>query len=357
MSKRENQKLKILYLLDILRSRSDAEHPLSAARLIELLEERGIAAERKSIYDDIGELRRYGADIVRIGGKTGGFFLASRTFELPELKLLVDAVQSSRFITEKKAAVLIQKLESLASIYDAAQLSRQVYVSGRVRTMNEQVYYNIDALHAAIHAGRKIDFLYFDLAVDFSGSERFGKRYRRAGARYTVSPFALCRENENYYLVGCDADSRALKSYRVDKMEKIRVLPAARDAAAFSALSPAEFAKQRFGMFGGQTERVRLYFDAELAGVAADRFGKDAFVTPAGENGFSLTAQVQISPQFFSWIFGLSGGARILSPPAVAEAYAAMLREALASCGDTGAQETGQTPSEPDQEAQQPIKP
>lgn len=340
MPKRENQKLKILYLLDILRTRSDAEHPLSSARLIELLEERGITAERKSIYDDIEELRRYGADILCVHGPEGGFFLASRTFELPELKLLVDAVQSSRFITEKKADTLIAKLESLASVYDASQLSRQVYVSDRVRTMNEQVYYNIDALHAAIHAGRQIDFLYFDLAVDFSGTERFQKRYRRDGCRYTVSPFALCRENENYYLLGYDAAGGALKNYRVDKMEKIRILPAAREGSeVYAALSPARFTNQRFGMFGGEPERVRLYFDARLAGVAADRFGKDAFLTPEGEDGFTLTAEVQISPQFFAWVFGLAGGVKILSPPKVAEAYAAMLREGLAACipeGDAG---------------------
>ncbi|MGI6269767.1 MAG: helix-turn-helix transcriptional regulator [Candidatus Howiella sp.] len=348
MPRRENQKLKILYLLDILRSRSDAEHPLSAARLIELLEERGIAAERKSIYNDIEELRRYGADILRIGGKTGGFFLASRTFELPELKLLVDAVQSSRFITEKKAAGLIQKIESLASVYDAAQLSRQVYVSGRVRTMNEQVYYNIDALHAAIHAGRRIDFLYFELTADFSGTERFKKRYRHGGERYTVSPFALCRENENYYLIGYDASDQTLKNYRVDKMEGIRLLPAAREGGeAFAAFSPAGFTKQRFGMFGGRTEKVRLYFDAGLAGVAADRFGKDAFLIPEGEDGFSLTAEVQISPQFFSWVFGLSGGVKILSPPEVAAAYADMLRAGLAACDPDDREKTtgGESPA------------
>ncbi|MBS6162288.1 MAG: WYL domain-containing protein, partial [Clostridiales bacterium] len=203
--KRPNQKLKLLYLMKILMQETDEAHPLSLAQLVEKLEGYGVEAERKSLYDDMEVLRVFGIDIEKTGSRNCVYYVGSRTFEVAELKLLVDAVQASKFITRKKSSDLIKKMESLASVYEAGTLQRQVYVGNRVKTMNESIYYNVDKLHTAIYDDKKISFRYTDWAVDFTAGARVKRQVRKNGRRYAVSPWALTWNNENYYLVGFDA--------------------------------------------------------------------------------------------------------------------------------------------------------
>lgn len=308
MAKSSNQKLKLLYLVELLRRKSDEDHPISVPEMISWLSTRGITAERKSIYDDIEALRVYGLDIVYRPGRNGGYFLASRDFELPELKLLVDSVQSSRFITEKKTLSLIKKVESLTSEHQAAQLHRQVYVTGRIKTMNESIYYNVDEIYSGISEDRCISFRYSEYTV--SGELRF----RREGGEYCVSPHALTWNSENYYLIAYEPESQTIRHYRVDKMSSIRVTDIPRcGKKELSELNMAEYTGSVFGMFAGEKCRVRLKCAEHLAGAVIDRFGKESILVPADE-GFTVSVEVVPSPQFFAWVFGFGGEMEILSP-------------------------------------------
>ena len=323
MSRSEKQKLKLLYLKDILTVQTDAAHPLTAQELIDLLEQRGIRAERKSIYSDIEYLREYGMDIMQIKGPGGGYYLASREFELPELKLLVDAVQSSKFLSEKKSLQLIEKLGALASRYESGALRRQVVVSGRVKTMNESIYYTVDRLHEAIACNSQISFRYFDW--DLHGERRY-----RPG-RYTASPYALCWEDENYYLIAHSA-RHGLTHYRVDKMSSITQTGQARVLGPdYEALDLSGYGKNVFGMFRGARTTVKLRFENGLAGVVIDRFGRGAVCVPDGPEHFLLTADIVVSPQFYAWLAGLGSRVRIVHPDSAAADYRDYLRRILAS--------------------------
>ena len=239
----------------------------------------------------------------------------------------MDAVQSSRFITRKKTGELIQKVEGLASRHQARQLQRQVFVSRRIKAMNESIYYTVDALYAAIELGERIRFHYFEWALD-SASGRAVRRLRKGGDWYECSPWALIWDNENYYLVAFDGPTQSLRHYRVDKMLDIDPTGEAREGgAAFAAFDPGEYAAGMFGMYHGAVETVTLRLDERLLGVAADRFGRETFFRPAGEHQVECRAAVAVSPQFFSWVFGLGAGAEIVAPESVRKQYAAMLRE------------------------------
>lgn len=320
MSKTTRQKEKLLVLLEILKKESDENHPLVVPRLIEKLQARGITAERKSIYDDLETLRRQGYDIELRRGQ--GYYLGEREFQLAELKLLVDAVQSSRFLTDRKSMALIGKLSALASRHDAARLQRQVVVSGRVKTMNESIYYNVDRIHDAILNNSQIRFGYFDW--DLGGARR-----ARPGP-YVASPYALCWDHENYYLIAHSA-RHGLTHYRVDKMTRIQETGTPRVQTEETAkLDLAAYLKKTFGMFGGQEMTVRLRFPRRLAGVIYDRFGHDAMLIPDGEDHFTFTAAVVDSPLFYGWLAGFGGQAELLSPPAARQEFRAMLEDALA---------------------------
>ena len=311
MARSSHQKEKLLALRELLLQYTDEEHPLSAARIIGMLAQRGIEAERKSVYADIEALRESGMDIVRSGeGRSSGYFVASRRFELAELKLLVDSVQSSKFITAKKTLALIRKLEGLTSVHEARSLSRQIYVTGRVKTMNESIYYNVDEIHNGISRNKKIRFLYFEYNVQ---KER---QYRRNGEYYVVSPFALTWDDENYYMVAYDSAAAMIKHYRVDKMEKISVLEEEdRDGQeAYQALDMAIYARKTFGMFTGQEECVVLRFENHLVGAVLDRLGRDVFIVPDGPDHFTVRTDVVVSPQFFAWVSGFGSSAQIIGP-------------------------------------------
>jgi predicted DNA-binding transcriptional regulator YafY len=315
MARSSKQKLKLLYIMDYLLRNSDEAHPVTTAQIIRYLEQNGISAERKSVYDDIEALQLFGLEIERTAsGRASGCYVAGRTFELPELKLLVDSVQSSKFITHRKTASLIRKIETLASIHEAQLLSRQVFVKNRIKTMNESIYYNVDEIHNGISTNRKIRFLYFEYTVT---KER---HYRHDGAYYVVSPFALTWDDENYYMVAYDSDARMIKHYRVDKMEKISVLEEVRDGQdVYAALDMAVYARKTFGMFTGEETSVKLRFENHLVGAVLDRLGQDVFLIADGPAHFTVRTDVVVSPQFFAWVYGFGAGAQILSPAGVVD--------------------------------------
>ncbi len=296
MARSQKQKLKLLYLMQYLTQHSDEAHPVGIAQMVEMLAERGILAERKSLYADLEALREFGLDIVQARGKTVGYYVGTRDFELPELKLLVDSVQSSKFITQRKTLALIRKIESLASVHDAAALQRQVYVRNRVKSMNESVYYNVDEISSAITADRKIRFLYFEYTV------KKERRYRHDG--------------------------------RVDKMAQISTLGSFRDGKeAFRKVDMSAYSKKVFGMFAGEAETVRLRFSNHLAGAVIDRFGRDVMLIREDDEHFSVSIEAVVSPQFYAWVFGFGAEAEILSPAKVREGMAEMARGVLGLYG------------------------
>lgn len=327
MARSGNQKLKLLYLLKILTEQSDEEHCMSAQALIEALSAYEIKAERKSIYDDIAQLIDFGYDIVLVKAKTGGgYYLAGRDFELAELKLLVETVQASRFLTVNKSRDLISKIEKLASKAEAGQLQRQVYVANRIKTANESIYYVVDDIHRAIQNNRQISFQYLEWNLNRELVPR------RDGKPYQVSPWALTCKDENYYLIAHDSEEDKIKHFRVDKMAKIRVMEETKreGAALFERFDIADYANKTFGMYGGQEETVTLLFENHLIGVVMDRFGKEAAVRIRDEAHFSVRVRVAVSGQFFGWLTGLGEGAVIMSPAAVQEAYRIHLEKTLA---------------------------
>ena len=322
MARSSFQKLKILYVMDYLLKNSDEEHPVSVAQLIAHLDSHGISAERKSIYDDIECLREYGLDINQTGtGKTNGYYVSARDFELPELKLLVDSVQSSKFITHKKTMSLIKKIASLASVHDAKALNRQVHVKNRIKTMNESIYYNVDEIHRGIAENRKIRFHYFEYSVQ---KER---RFRKDGAWYVISPYALSWDDENYYLVGYDSEAGRIKHFRVDKMADIGITEQERDGGdSYAAMDMAVYARKTFGMFTGEETQVKLRFENDIVGAVLDRLGRDIMLIPDGPEHFTVRTDIVVSPQFFAWIFGFAGKAKILEPQSVVDAMQQQLK-------------------------------
>ncbi len=309
MAKSPNQKLKLLYLLRFLMQNSDESHPLGMAQIIEELSRNGISAERKSIYDDIESLRLFGFDIIQLKGKNGGYYIGERDFELPELKLLVDSVQSSKFITQDKTYKLIEKIERLASVYDGQLLQRQVFVTNRVKSMNESIYYTVDAISDAITRNKKIRYQYFEYTVS---KERVP---RHNGAFYEVSPFALIWDDENYYMLAWDSSAEKMKHYRVDKMQKVTLSDDEREGIEeFGKYDMSAYSKTVFGMFGGKEQKVKLRFANHLVGVVLDRFGRETTIIPDGNEHFTITVSVVVSPQFFGWVFGFGSDVEIISP-------------------------------------------
>lgn len=312
MSKSSNQKLKLLYLVKFLMQSSDEEHPVSTAQIIEELARNNISAERKSIYDDIEALRLFGIDVIQIKGKNGGYYIGERDFELPELKLLVDSVQSSKFITQEKTYKLIKKIENLASVYDGQLLQRQVFVSNRVKSMNESIYYTVDVISDAITQNKKIRYQYYEYTVS---KER---RFRHGGEFYEVSPYALIWDDENYYMLAWDSSAEKMKHYRVDKMYKVSLTDSEREGTeAFEKVDMSAYTKAVFGMFGGNERTVKLRFANHLVGAVLDRFGRDIIIIKDGNEHFTVNVNVVVSQQFLAWVFGFGTDAEIISPEAV----------------------------------------
>ena len=313
MPKGTNQKFKLYRLAQIMLEKTDEEHFITMPEILAALGEYDITADRKSIYTDLKDLEKLGIEVE--GEPVGNryhYHVINRPFELPELKLLVDAIQSSKFITERKTTALIRKLEKLVSKYEAMKLQRQVYVSGRIKTMNESIYYTVDAIHNAISENKKIQFQYFQWNV------KKEMELRHNGAYYHISPWGLSWDNENYYLVGYDSDADKIKHYRIDKMLHIQMSDEKREGKEhFQKMNMAEYARKSFGMFGGKEQQVKLLVENSLAGVIIDRFGKDVMFIPADEKHFTVNVDVRVSRQFLGWIISLGEGVKIVAPDEV----------------------------------------
>lgn len=324
MSKSSNQKTKLLHLARMLLRQTDEDHPLTVPQIIEGLARQDVKAERKSIYDDLDALRLFGLDVQSRKGKSPGWFIGGREFELPEVKLLMDAVQSSRFITQKKSDALLRKLEGLASVHQAGQLQRQVYVDRRIKVMNESIYYNVDKLHTAIAGQKAITFKYFDYDIARN------KVFRQEGKRYVVSPYGLIWNSENYYLVAFDHAHRELRHYRVDKMTEIVVTGLDREGKEqYPGFQLAEYGQKHFGMYSGQEMKVTLRGRRDKASLVWDRFGQDVILVPDGEEHFTVTLPVVMSPQFFGWLLGLDGSVTLIGPRQAVCAYRRRLAAAM----------------------------
>lgn len=325
MAKSENQKLKLLYIAQILKDDTDIDHPITTKALIERLEKLDIKAERKSIYSDMECLKQFGMDIEYLASRSdGGYYLASREFELAELKILVDMVQSSRFLTKKKSRELIKKLEGMAGRHGASQLQRTVYVGNRAKAENETVYYSVDMIHRAIQENKGISFQYYAYTI---GKEL---QYKKGGERYLVSPYYLTWQNENYYLIGVDERLGEIRHYRVDRMKKIEIRESGRQAQElFRSFDIAEYTNAAFGMFGGTKAAVLLECHNSLAGVVIDRFGKELPIRKADGEHFTVRMDVALSSQFYGWLAGLGNRAKILSPETAVNEYKIYLKKII----------------------------
>ena len=318
--KLSHQKLKLMYLAKILMEKTDEEHTLTVPEMIAELSKLGISAERKSIYDDLEYLQLFGLDICSYKTKTTNYYIASRDFELPELKLLVDSVQASKFITSKKSLELISKIEKLTSNENAKKLQRQVFITNRVKTLNEQIYYNVDKIHEAIAANKQITFKYFNLDVNKK------KVYRKDGGLYTESPVALTWDDENYYLITYKEKYDSYTHYRVDKMESIELTDDDR-VLCDKPFDLSTYSKTMFQMFNGEEADVSIEFSNDLVGVVFDRFGTDIMIARKDEDHFIIHAKVAVSPQFLTWVMSFGKKAKILSPEHVIEEMYSLARE------------------------------
>jgi len=323
MAKSDNQKLKIFHILNYLERNSSEKRPIQAKELVDMLDRQyNIHCERKTIYSDIAALQDYGIDIVTIPGKKGGYYIASRNFEIPELKLLIDAVQSSRYLTEKKSRELIEKLCNQCNEHSASLMKRSVLVSGRVKSMNETIYYNVDAIQEAIAQNRQISFRYFDW--DLGGKRRYRDK------AYFASPYGLCQDNENCYLLA-HSQRHGVTSYRVDRMSDIALTDEKRTPCPeLTGKALIAHANRLFQMYAGDAVDVKMRFHRDLINVVVDRFGKDTMLIPEtdGEH-FTFVVNVAVSPMFLSWVIGFGKKAKILYPASVVEACKEMCREAL----------------------------
>ena len=299
MPKQEGQKSKLVTLLRILEQRTDENHRLNVPQLVQLLENQGILAERKSIYSDFVTLRSLGYDIQLQRGRGGGYWMASRACELSELKLLLYAVQSSSVISARTSKRIIHKLEALCSDYEGTQLQRQVYVDGRPKTDSQTLLYSIDALHSAINACIMVRF-----------------RYKDGGSR-SVSPWQLAWENGCYYLIAF-ADEKGIRHYRVDKMSGVRVLDAPRRGQEqFADLDLPAYLRKHFGMYGGPEHRVTLRCTADLEGAMRERFGATPMFLPEENGCFHFDVPICVSDQFYGWVCGFGGKIEVGAPPEV----------------------------------------
>lgn len=324
MPKSFNQKLKILYMMKIFQERSDREHPISVKELAATLNSWGIKVERKTIYDDIEALRIFGLKIRSRRGKISGYYLEERAFEFPELKFLMDAVQSSHCITQEQTQRLLRKLEGLTSTFEARRLQSQMFSETGVKTPNEEIYRHVEKIYDAIAADCQISFQYFE----WSTAKKLVPK--KNGRRYRVSPWKLIWNHDSYYLLGVDELSGVVKHYRPDKMMQVSLEKKARNGAAiFRDFDLGKFSVGTFGMFHGRDTLLKMEFDRSLIGVVMDRFGQDAMIVTSDEGHFTFQAHIRVSGQFFGWLAGLGRGARILSPEKTRKEYAAFLTQAL----------------------------
>lgn len=316
MAERKGYRTRILLVERYLRRFSDESHGRTMREILEYLQTQGITTDRRTLYLDFEEMRSMGMDIIAEKGRRDCcYYLASREFELAELKLLVDAVRSFRFMTVRKSRSLIGKLKGLVSVYEAEALEQQISGEDRYKSLNEEVYYNVDRIHAAIHDNRRIRFQYFQWTVSKEMALRHG------GDWYHVSPWGLVWDDENYYLIAYDPEQEEIRHYRVDKMLHIEPQEEPRDGEEqFRRFDITGYSRKMFGMFGGETEQVKLLCDNDMAGVMIDRFGTGVTMIPVDERRFCAQPEVVVSDQFIGWVISLGDRVRILEPASAVDA-------------------------------------
>ena len=326
-----DDKLKILYLMKMLLDETDPEHPMNASEIADKMNRRYnyTTYNRKTVYSDIERLRTFGLSIGQTKGANFGYFIKDRVFSLAELKLMVDAVQSSKFITKGKSVELIRKLETLTSEHNARFLKREVYIRNRIKSSNDSIYNNVDAIHSAINDNRQIQFQYFEWTVEKSLVPR------KSGEFYIISPWALTWDDENYYMVGYDAEAEMIKHYRVDKMKKTRETDKIRQGRElFMNFDLAAFARKTFGMFGGEEKELTLECENQLVGVVIDRFGQDIILVPSGDGHFRTNVTVAVSPHLFGWLAAVGKGIQIAWPEDIRNEYREYLQEVVNAMTD-----------------------
>ena len=323
MANAPNQKLKQLYLMKILLEQTDDEHTMSVKDLIGQLNLYGISAERKTLYADIERLIEFGINVESRKTNTVGYFVGNRQFELAELKLMVDAVQSSHFISAKKSAGLIKKIAALGSVHQAKQLNRQVFVDGQPKTINESVLYNVDAIHSAINEGKKISFKYFDYNV------KKLRVYRQNGELYLRTPVALCWKDDSYYLIAYSAKHDDFAHYRVDRMNNSSILDEPCDDIGKERFDIAAYTKKIFGMYNGEHISATLSFDRSLVNVVLDRFGQDVHIMEELDGWITICTEVSASRVFLGWLLQFGSYAKIKAPESLIDAMKALIAEAV----------------------------
>jgi predicted DNA-binding transcriptional regulator YafY len=321
-----NLKLKLLHLADILRQETDEDNPLSTTDIIKKLDERNITVNRKTLYDDIELLKEYGLDIYthKVTGSANLYNLASREFELAELKLLVDTIQFSQLVTPTKSKKLIHKLSSLTSIHQAKQLERSVIITDRMKGMNEKVFYAIDALHKAVIQKRKVSFKYYNLTIDMK------KDYRNGGKKYIVSPYTLACSNNNYYLIAFHEKYNDLSQFRIDRIDNIEVTDEPRQELPKDFIME-KYTQKVFSMYNGELKEVEIIFNNSLINAAVDRFGKKVRFTKVDDNHFAVKASLSISPTFFSWLFQFGDKVKLVAPQDVKDKLKAHTKRFLSN--------------------------
>lgn len=326
MSKQSNQKLKLLYLKDYLERETDENHPTTVKRIIEYMESLGIPCERKTVYADIDELKRFGLDIISTKGNKAGYYLAGREFEPIELRILIDALTTSKFLTPKKTSALIDKLLCHSSVYEKAWLKNRVYSGDSLKNSNEKIYYTVDSLHKAIVNRKCIDFLYWRY------SARKQKVYRNDGFPYIVEPYMLTYNDGCYYLVAKDVEEDRLKTFRIDKIEDVHQRD--EDIVTMPEKEKIEtYIKGQFSMFDGETTDITIRFKESLVGVMVDKFGNDVAVQLDKEGYPTMRVRVRTSVWFYSWLAGLGKDAEIVSPKKERQGYLDYLQSLINDYG------------------------
>lgn len=317
-----NSKLKLLYVMRFLLEKTDEDHTVTVQDIIDYLQSLGLTSERKSIYEYIELLQDYGLDILCQREKRNRYFVGSRDFELPELKLLVDAVQYSKFITPKKSEELIRKINGLASVHQADQLVRQVYVTNRLKAVNENIYYSVDILHNAISTKHKVSFRYFD--YDLSKQRHF----RKNNEKYVTIPCFMVWDDENYYLVTYNEKYDKFNHFRVDKMVDVAMSEEVFEKE-IETMDAMNYSSRIFNMFGGEEMTIDLKVNSSLIGVVLDRFGHDIELRPIDDESFAITVDVVMSPTFLAWIFQFMDKIQLIGPQKAVDRYHEMLEKTL----------------------------
>ena len=310
MGKENFSKIKLLRIWEILKQDSDENNPLTTNQIIEKLSESGIICDRRTLYQDISTLNSYGYEVIcKKGQHSNGYYVIDRSFDVPELRILIDAVQAASFISPKKTAELTDKIAALGGSYRADILKKNIVEFNTTKHNNEHIYYSVNAIEDAIHAGKKISFQYFDL------NESHERVFRKNGEKYLVNPVAMVFSNDNYYLICYHDNHDGITTYRIDRMLNVSISEQEINKAAQpKGLNIAKHRKQSFYMFGGITETVKFEADKDLLDVIYDKFGEDTQIRSIGNGKISFTADVQISPVFFGWCCSFGERLQLISP-------------------------------------------